>query len=427
MLSRGFVVLWLAMLVAMLGIGMVSPLLPVYVRDTLHGPPIAVALSFSGLALAQLVAAPFVGRLGDRIGPKPFIVGGFFVYALGAVGYVFAPTWHFVVLFRVLSGFGAAGIFPMTLAYIGRLAPPGREGTFMGAFSISSTLGFGLGPLLGGGVRDAVSADAAFTLMGLLLAATGLATLLLLPGYERRRTQVAAPQTTSEPELSWRELIVRTPVQAALAVQTVVSLGWGAASSFMAIFIISDDGLATNSALFVGVLLAMRSLLTAVLQPVFGPLADRVDRLALVILGLAVSAAAQFAFPAVPRTLVDATLLGEPLVVAPWLLFLVAIVGFAEAVAFPAQQAIFVTVGRSVGMGSIMGLNQMGSSVGFLAGSLLGALVVSIWDLDAVFRYAGILTLTGAVVFGVLMVRANRELRAAEADRVLAATGTRDS
>ena len=50
-----------------------------------------------------------------------FIVAGFFVYALGAAGYVFAPSWHFVVLFRVLSGFGAAGIFPMTLAYIAAL------------------------------------------------------------------------------------------------------------------------------------------------------------------------------------------------------------------------------------------------------------------------------------------------------------------
>jgi MFS family permease len=143
--TRGFVVLWVAMLVAMAGIGMVSPLLPVYVRDTLHGPAIGVALSFSGLALGQMTASPFVGRLGDTIGTKPFIVAGFFVYAVGAVGYVFAPTWHVVVFFRILCGFGAAGIFPMALAYVGRMAPSGREGSFMGAFGIAQMLGFGLG------------------------------------------------------------------------------------------------------------------------------------------------------------------------------------------------------------------------------------------------------------------------------------------
>jgi MFS family permease len=69
MLSRGFIVLWIAMAVAMAGIGMVSPLLPVYVRDELHGPELAVALSFSGLAVTQLIMSPAVGRAGDRYGP----------------------------------------------------------------------------------------------------------------------------------------------------------------------------------------------------------------------------------------------------------------------------------------------------------------------------------------------------------------------
>lgn len=416
MLSRGFVVLWFAMLVAMLGIGMVSPLLPVYVRDTLGGPAIGVALSFSGLSLAQLVAAPFIGRLGDRIGAKPFIVAGFFIYALGALGYVFAPNWQFVVLFRILSGFGAAGIFPMALAYIGRLSPPGREGTFMGAFAVSQTAGFGLGPLLGGGVRDALGADAAFTMMALLLAGTGLVTLLLLPvrgaprgGWDADR--VAPP---ADPQLPWQGLLARPAVQAALAVQTVVSLGWGAASSFMAVFVISSDGLGTNSALFVGVLLAVRSLLSAVLQPVFGPLADRVDRLTLVFIGLSVAAVVQFLFPSLPRDLAHGSFLGEPITIAPWLLGAMAVVGLAEALSFPAQQAIFVSVGRRVGMSSIMGLSQMGNSIGFLSGSLVGALVVSLWGLDAVFRYAGVVTLAGAVAFAVLMLRAREDMRAVE-------------
>jgi DHA1 family multidrug resistance protein-like MFS transporter len=414
MLSRGFVVLWLAMVVAMLGIGMVSPLLPVYVRDTLHGPAVAVALSFSGLALAQLAASPFIGHLGDRRGPKPFIVAGFFIYAVGALGYVFAPNWQAVVLFRVLSGFGAAGIFPMTLAYIGRLAPRGREGAYMGAFAVSQTLGFGLGPLMGGGVRDVLGANAAFTLMALLLGGTGLATLLLLPARARPRGVSAADYVPpEEPHLGWSVLLRQPAVHAALAVQTVVSLGWGAASSFMAVFVISSDGLGTNSALFVGVLLATRSLLGAALQPLFGPLADRVDRLTLVLIGLGVSAGAQFLFPSLPRVLHHGSLLGAPIVFAPWLFGAMALVGIAEAIELPAEQAIFVSVGRRVGMSSIMGLNQMGSSVGFLSGSLLGAAVVSTWGLDSVFRYAGLVTLAGGVAFAVLMLRARDEMREA--------------
>ena len=68
--------------------------------------------------------------------------------------------------------------------------------------------------------------------------------------------------------------------------QFVASLGWGAASSFLGVYVISSDGLGTDSALFVGVILATRSLLSAALQLVFGPLADRANRLVLVVIGL---------------------------------------------------------------------------------------------------------------------------------------------
>ena len=410
MFTRGFVVLWVAMLVAMAGIGMVSPLLPVYVRDTLHGPAVGVALSFSGLALAQLIASPFVGRLGDRIGTKPFIVAGFFIYAVGAIGYVFAPNWQFVVLFRILSGFGAAGIFPMALAYIGRMAPTGREGQFMGIYSVAQLLGFGLGPLLGGGVRDALGANAAFTSMALLLAGTGLATLLLLPPERAEHVRASRP-TKAVADGGWRGLIAQPAVQAALAVQTVVSLGWGAASTFLGVFVISGDGLGTDSAFFVGVLLAVRSVLSAVLQPVFGPLADRANRLVLVVSGLTCASVAQFMIPSLPRTLWHTSLFGEAITIAPWLLGTMSAIGILEALQQPAQQAIFVTVGRRVGMSSIMGLNQMGNSVGFLSGSLVGAAVVSAWGLDAVFRYSAVVTLAGGVAFAVLMLRARDELR----------------
>ena len=410
MFTRGFVVLWVAMLVAMAGIGMVSPLLPVYVRDTLHGPAVGVALSFSGLALAQLIASPFMGRLGDRIGTKPFIVAGFFIYAVGAIGYVFAPNWQFVVLFRILSGFGAAGIFPMALAYIGRMAPTGREGQFMGIYSVAQLLGFGLGPLLGGGVRDALGANAAFTSMALLLAGTGLATLLLLPPERAEHVRASRP-TKAVADGGWRGLIAQPAVQAALAVQTVVSLGWGAASTFLGVFVISGDGLGTDSAFFVGVLLAVRSVLSAVLQPVFGPLADRANRLVLVVSGLTCASVAQFMIPSLPRTLWHTSLFGEAITIAPWLLGTMSAIGIFEALQQPAQQAIFVTVGRRVGMSSIMGLNQMGNSVGFLSGSLVGAAVVSAWGLDAVFRYSAVVTLAGGVAFAVLMLRARDELR----------------
>ena len=411
MLSRGFIVLWIAMLVAMVGISMVSPLLPVHVQDDLGGPAVAVALSFSGLTIAQILCAPFVGRLGDLFGPKRFIVIGFTIYAIGAVGYLFAPTWQLVIFFRVLSGVGAAGVFPMALAYVGRLAPHGAEGRFMGFFSVAQTAGFGIGPLFGGGLRDAFGANAAFGTMAAILAGTALMTGVLLPAEPRG----APPARRTEPDGSalpgfWT-LIRRPGVQAATLLVLLVSMGWGSASVWLAVYVIDPAGLGTNSALFVGMLLASRALINAAFQPLTGPLADRSNRVVLVVIGLCASGAAQFSVPLWPRWLVDASILGAAVTMAPWVLLALILAGLAESLATPAQQAIFVQIGRRTGMGALMSINSMGNAIGFLLGSLLGAFTKDAFGIASVFFQAGIITVGGAFIFVLLVRRAGDELR----------------
>lgn len=408
MFSRAFVVLFIAMLVAMAGVGMVSPLLPIYVRDELGGPAIGVALSFSGLAIAQIISAPFVGVAGDRFGLKPFIVIGFLIYSIGAFGYLIADRWELVVFFRVLSGFGAAGVFPMTLAYVGRLAPPGREGSYMGAFTVAQVTGFGLGPLLGGAVRDAFSSEAAFATMAILLAGTALLTLVGLPPKPR---DVEEDDDEAFPALSWGQMIRRRAVQGAVLFMVLMATGWGAVFSFIAIFVTADEGLGLDSALFVGILLSSRQLMNATLQPVTGRLADRVDRIRLVTVGMVLMAISTVLMPIVP----DNTFYIGPVPIVWLLLLSVLIAGVGEALAQPAQQAIFVTLGRVVGMGSLMGLNNMGSSIGFLFGSLVGALVVDTWGIRATFYFAAILLVAGIFLYVTIMTAARGELAAADA------------
>lgn len=413
MLSRAFVVVWIAMFTAIAGIAMVSPLLPVYVQDELEGPEFAVALSFSALAITQLAMSPFIGRLGDAFGYKVFIVGGFGVYALGAVGYLFATNWEMVVFFRAFSGLGAAGIFPMSLAYVGKLSPKGMEGRYMGVFTIAIEAGYGFGPLFGGAIRDAVNADAAFGAMAGLLLGVGVLTLVLLPANP------GGPGRTEEdydgPAIPWAKLIRRPLIQATVIGQTMIAIGWGASFSFIAVYVVSDEGLATGSAFFVGVLIGARSTVGSSLQIITGRLADRYSRTFLGVLGLCVAGLAMFFIPDLPFVERDVSAFGGTTVILPWLLFLFFLAGVGEAIAMPAVNAVLVDAGRSVGMGSAMGLAQMGQAAGFLGGSLLGALVVDIWDLEAVFRYAGIVAILGAATFLVLMLRSGAAQEAAAA------------
>src|SRR5690606_25805540 len=123
------------------------------------------------------------------------------------------------------------------------------------------------------------------------------------------------------------------------------------------------------------------------------------DRIRLVALGLGLMTVSMLLIPVVPRTLVA---LG-PVDLAPWVLAAILVAGVGESFAMPAQQAVFVTLGRVVGMGSLMGLNNMGMSSGFLFGSLVGAAVVASLGISAVFVFAGLLMAAGIVLYVAIM------------------------
>ncbi|MGE3961201.1 MAG: MFS transporter [Dehalococcoidia bacterium] len=177
---------------------------------------------------------------------------------------------------------------------------------------------------------------------------------------------------------------------------------------------VSEEGLGLDSALFVGLLLSVRQLTNAALQPVTGRLADRVDRIKLVATGLVLMALSTLLIPLVPGTVVEV----GPVPLAVWVLAVVLIAGVGESMSMPAQQAMFVTLGRVVGMGSLMGLNNMGMSSGFLFGSLAGAGVVAAFGVEAVFIFAAGIMFAGMFLYVAVMRAARDELEhAAEVAR----------
>ena len=128
--NRPFIVAWLALFITIAGIGIVSPLLPKFAQE-MGATGIFVGLAFSGYTITQIPLMLVVGRLSDKYGKKPFLCLGLLTYVVAALGYMVAPTFRELLMFRILSGVGTALVIPIAYAYVGEMAPPGREGRYM--------------------------------------------------------------------------------------------------------------------------------------------------------------------------------------------------------------------------------------------------------------------------------------------------------
>lgn len=222
----------------------------------------AVTIGFTAGALA----APFGGRLADRLGPRTSLYTGAFlaVVALLGIGLV-ADTWIVLVLFLVVTGVAVAVTDPGLAILVGRAIRPQRQGLAFGIKEASipaATLAAGL----------AVPAIA-LTIGWRWAFAIGLIPLLivvfLLPRVVRDSeppSRVAGQAIEANPGTPRRKAIILSAIAAALGTAAASGVGVFLTESAVAM------GMTQGNA---GFLLAAGSVAGIVARISAGVLADR--------------------------------------------------------------------------------------------------------------------------------------------------------
>ena len=162
-----------AVLIDSIGFGIVMPVLPGLIVE-LGGVTLARATELGGLmlfafALAQFVAGPILGNLGDRFGRRPVLLAAMLAFAADYALMAFAPTLAWLFVGRVVAGITGAVYGPAN-AVLADVTPPERRGATFGLMGATFGLGFIIGPALGGllagfGTRAPFLAAAALALV----------------------------------------------------------------------------------------------------------------------------------------------------------------------------------------------------------------------------------------------------------------------
>jgi len=181
-----------AVTVDVIGFGIVMPVLPGLIvslghTDLAHATLIG-GWMLAAFALAQFVAGPILGNLGDRYGRRPVLVAAMIAFSLDYALMAGAPSLAWLFLGRVIAGAAGASYGPAG-AVIADVTPPEQRAAGYGLLGAAFGLGFIVGPALGGLVAH-WGPRAPFALAAALAALNAVAMLLFLPetlGRERRR------------------------------------------------------------------------------------------------------------------------------------------------------------------------------------------------------------------------------------------------
>jgi MFS family permease len=145
-----------------IAIGVIVPVLPVYVEVVLHGSGTTVGIVVGAFAVSAALLRTAVGRIGDQRGRRVLVLCGASIAGLSVLGYAVAENVPWLIAMRLLTGVGEAAMFVGAATAVQDLAPSARRGEATSYFSIAVYGGLAIGPLIGESVRTQWGIDAAW-------------------------------------------------------------------------------------------------------------------------------------------------------------------------------------------------------------------------------------------------------------------------
>jgi MFS family permease len=120
------------------------------INTRLEQGPMWFGVQFSAVVIANIALQVPIGRASDRIGRRPFLVGGLFILAPAVLvqGLVTSP-WAMLIA-RLFHGVSVAMVFAPALAVAGDLAEEGQSGTTLSVLTMAFGFGTAIGPLASG-------------------------------------------------------------------------------------------------------------------------------------------------------------------------------------------------------------------------------------------------------------------------------------
>ena len=373
----------LSVFIALLGIGIIVPVMPIFANE-LGAGGFSLGMIIAAFSISRGLLQPVVGSLSDKWGRKNFLMSGLFVYGLVGLLIPHATGVADLIIIRTFHGVGSAMIVPIAMAYMSFLAPAGHEGRYMSYLNIAIFSGIGCGPIIGGLLSDKWGLSSVFYTMACLSFAAFVLVIAYMPG------QVALDrQTTARPLLSsLRSMMTNGRTGGILLARYTTMIIMVPSMAFLPLLMSQWQD---SSGVQIGMIIACRTLVNAVLQIPFGRIVDRYSKLLILLTSSIALSCCILTIPLVHNFM--------PMAI------LYILMGTAEAAIWAALGAYAsLEAKRQYGHGTMMGVFSFAMSAGVFTGAILAGFSMDGWGIGRAYQVTGsavlLLSLLSAVMIG---------------------------
>ncbi|MFE5323008.1 MFS transporter [Paenibacillus sp. NPDC056579] len=253
------------MFIAMLGIGLIIPVLPEFLKEFGAGGKTAGYL-VAAFGLTQFLCSPIAGEWSDKYGRKIMIVAGLALFTLSNFLFAAASEVWVLYLSRLFGGVGAAAMIPSIMAYIADVTTEEKRGKGLGLLGAAMSLGFVIGPGIGGFLAE-LGLRTPFYVSAGVGALAMISTLIFLPESLTAETRLANRNKVIKRENIFAQFSQSFKAPYFILLLLVFALTFGLAN-FEAIFPLFVDQKYAFTARDISILITVGALIGAIIQAV---------------------------------------------------------------------------------------------------------------------------------------------------------------
>ena len=363
-MPAGYWTIWTTVALDLVGFGIVVPILGRY-AERFGANGVQVGLMFATFSIAQMVFAPVLGRISDRVGRKPVIVFSLIGTAVGSVVTGAAGALWVLFLGRALDGASGASV-AVAQGAVADIAPPEQRAKLMGMMGAAFGVGFVVGPALGG-LAALGGPHVPFFVAGAIAAVNAVVAIFRLPETK--------PDTTHVHATHGRRSALSPALQRFAIVGFLSMLGFAGFESTFSLWGKEQFGFTEGSASLVFVFVGVT--LVAVQGGLIGPLTVKWGSRKLLRIGL---------------TLVAIGLLLLS-VTSSWVLLFVALffLSIGQGFSGPSGGALVAEIAPVERRGEAIGYQQSTAAFGRIAGPVMAGALFDHVGISAPFAISGVL------------------------------------
>jgi MFS family permease len=345
-----------------------NPVLPLF-ANSLGATPELIGLIAALSPFAGMLFGFPVGILSDRLGRKRLLVASGVIFVTAPLLYILINNPVYLIPLRFFHGLATAILGPIASTMISEAYVKDR-GEKLGIYSSATLVGRTLAPLLGGAIISVFVSMGNlwnYRLVYVFASAISLTAFILIIMLHDDPAGKKTGLKVSELLQSAKEVLKHRVIVATALVEMTIYFAFGAFETYLPLYLTTLQ----FAAYTIGIIFSLQTVSIALTKPVFGRIADRIDKRMQILFGL---------------LLVGFSIAAIPLFSQAYLLIAISLIfGLGMSFATVATSAYTADVADKRRLGASLGALSSIMDIGHTSGPLVVGIIVGAFSYRAGF------------------------------------------